>query len=155
MQILVISDEHGDFRALQQVLQIENCRHVFCLGDGVRDYEDAQDLYPNRIFHIVSGNCDWYSSSQFPAVNLETLEGKRILYMHGHLQDVKHTMAGAYRLAVQDEADVLLFGHTHCPFEEETEGILFCNPGSLADGNYGLLTIQDDEIVWNAKVLER
>ena len=153
MKILVVSDEHGDYNALQCVLQMESYSHVFCLGDGVRDYEDAKDDYMTIPFHIVTGNCDWYTSSHYPAVNLEVIEGKRILYMHGHIQDVKHTLSRAIALGKQDQADVLLYGHTHYPHEELVDGMLVCNPGSLANGAYGILTIENGQVSWQAKSL--
>lgn len=151
MRILVISDEHGDSRALQQILELEDCSHVFCLGDGVRDYQDAQDQYADRTFHIVVGNCDWMSFMPYPAVNMETIAGKRILYMHGHLQNVKESLDRAVQLGIQDRADVILYGHTHIPYEGEEEGILIGNPGSLANGDYAILTIENDEVSFDIK----
>ena len=43
--------------------------------------------------------------------------------------------------AEEQNADIVLFGHTHMPFESYMDGRRFFNPGALRDGRYGLLDI--------------
>ena len=40
---------------------------------------------------------------------------------------------------------MVVFGHTHTPYLEEKEVILF-NPGALKDGFYGVLDIEEEKI---------
>lgn len=143
MQIVVVSDVHGNDMALWQVMEAEQAAHVFCLGDGVREYEMVADSYPDRHFHIVCGNCDW--SGNYPTVGIDVLDGKRILFLHGHTKLVKRTLEPALALAREQEVDLLLFGHTHCYQVEKDGCILACNPGSLGfNGTYAVLS-------WNGK----
>ena len=144
MQIVVVSDVHGDDAALWRVLKTESARHVFCLGDGVREYAAAAAREPEREFHIVTGNCDWMSG--YPTVGIDTVGGKRIVFLHGHTKDVKRTTEPALALAREHKTDVLLFGHTHCPLVKKDGNILVCNPGSLGyDGTYLVLSWENAE----------
>ncbi len=137
MRALIVSDVHGDSGALERVLEKEYCQDIFCLGDGIRQYEDAREFHPDVHFHIVKGNCDW--DNFYPAVNLEEWGGKRVEYMHGHLQDVKRTLTVAVSMGLRDRADILLFGHTHEPYLNQEKEMLVCNPGSLARGDYAVM----------------
>lgn len=148
MQIVVVADVHGNDGALWQVMLAHpDVSHVFFLGDGVREYETVADMETHRSFHIVSGNCDW--AGGYPTVGIETLGGKRIVFMHGHTKHVKQTLEPALALAREMEADLLLFGHTHCQAVKKDGKVLACNPGSLGfNGTYAVLSWEnkDDEI---------
>ena len=81
------------------------------------------------------------------------LGGYRILMLHGHTVGVKHGMVQALAAAVRENADILLFGHTHEPYAETFSagrvymGVTFSktlhvmNPGSLAKGYFGSLSL--------------
>ena len=60
--------------------------------------------------------------------------GVRIFAVHGHRYDVKYDRELDYLLhaAAQEQADVVLFGHTHVQYCETREGILVLNPGACA-----------------------
>ncbi len=154
MQIVVVADVHGNDFALWQVLEAESSQHVFCLGDGVREYETVADANPDRTFHIVCGNCDWVGGH--PTIGIDVLDGKRLVFMHGHTKFVKRTLEPALAFAREQEADVLLFGHTHCSHVERDGAVLACNPGSLGfngtylvlswDGKDGEITVEKKEV---------
>lgn len=143
MQIVVVADVHGNDAALWQVLEAEHATHIFCLGDGVREYEMVAQATPERQFHIVCGNCDW--SQKYPEIGFETLFGKQILFLHGHTKSVKTTLAPSLALARERQAVLLLFGHTHRALVEEYDGILACNPGSLGKNGTYLVLSWDSE----------
>ena len=150
-RILVVSDTHGDERALWQALEEQpDARTVIHLGDGARETETMAELCKDRRFYIVRGNNDWGGAyRQLPETALEIVAGKRIFFTHGHRYDVK---MGIYRVvcaARERQADVLLFGHTHQPLVDYEEGLHILNPGSLTYGRptYGLLDITDAGIV--------
>lgn len=50
----------------------------------------------------------------------------------------------------KDKCDVIVFGHSHSPFNEVRNGVLFFNPGSPTDkifspyNSYGILEINDE-----------
>lgn len=141
MRLLIVADVHGRLGALLDVLDSQpTAQHVFCLGDGVEQYEEAATLYPDRIFHIVAGNCDFGASH--PRLGEIVLGGKRIVYTHGHIEQVKYGIEHAVSVARSRGADLLLFGHTHEPTRHYEDGLHIFNPGSLGyHGEYGVVDI--------------
>lgn len=130
MKILVVSDTHGNFTtALQAHTLAEPVDSIIHLGDGV---EDAQML--RSLMHLdviaVSGNCD--HDATVPREMLLEYEGKRILLVHGDVYGVKRNLAGLKQRATEVHADIVLFGHSHRATCITTSGILFLNPGTLA-----------------------
>ena len=140
MRILIVSDSHGHARNLLEVLlRHTDITTVIHLGDGHRECEDAAEAFPDRNFYGVAGNCDFACPA--PGLRLETFGGKRLMLAHGHHYGVKggyYTIACAAR---EREVDAVLFGHTHIPFSDYTDGLYLFNPGSLRDGNYGIADV--------------
>ena len=141
MRILVVSDIHGrDYLLREAIEQQPTARVVLFLGDGIRQVEAMQELYPDRTFYMVPGNCD-IGCNSLP-IRQETFGGKRFYFTHGHLHDVKYTLYRLDLAARQAEADIVLFGHTHQPYEEYAEGLYLFNPGSLGyDYSYGYVDV--------------
>ncbi len=136
MYILVISDSHGRVSEIEKAIETHSdIKHIFFLGDCVRDVENMPYFYPDKTFHIAPGNCDGYSSYK----SFETIElyGKRILFTHGHAFSVKLGMERLYAEAERQSADLVLFGHTHSAVTEYADGRYFVNPGSLYSGREG------------------
>lgn len=141
MRVLVVSDVHGKLNVLREAIEAQpTARDVIFLGDGLRQVEDVMDLYPDRTFYTVPGNCD-FGAKGIP-IRQETFGGKRFYFTHGHLHGVK---SGLYRLdlaAREAEADIALFGHTHVAYEEYADGLYLFNPGSLGyDYSYGYVDV--------------
>ena len=89
MRILVISDSHRRTNVIDKILESQpTAKHVFFLGDNAKDIEDFEFIYPQKSFHAVCGNCDF--ASMLPTVGLETVNGKRVFYTHGHTFSVKY-----------------------------------------------------------------
>ena len=147
MQVLIVADVHGNDEALWSALAAcPQARIVFCLGDGVREYEQAQASEPTRDFCIVRGNNDW-ATGNTPATAVREIEGHRVLCLHGHLHGVKQGLLRAEYTAREQGADILLFGHTHVPYGAVHDGLYLCNPGSLGyDGRYVTAEITRDAV---------
>lgn len=130
MRLLIISDSHGS-GIVDRIINIEkDAKHIFFLGDVLGDIEDLKYEYSDRIFHIVPGNCDFYS--QLSPVDLVDIEGVKIFYTHGHLHGVKYTTVNLLEAAKNCGADIALFGHTHIPVTEYEDGVHIVNPGSCS-----------------------
>ncbi len=147
MQILCVSDSHGDAAALLDLLERLDgtVDQLIFLGDGCRDLEQAASVYPFLPYAAVRGNCD--PSDDFPAYRVLNLAGVPIFITHGHIYGVKGSLDLLRRTAQQERAGLVLFGHTHRPQLVRTrEGLPFFNPGSLnsrqGTGSYGLLTVE-------------
>jgi len=131
--VLVLSDSHGDIESLKTAIRGygEKADLILHAGDGAQDLLRLQfsgvGLKP---WEGVRGNSD----ADFSLPLRKTIEyrGKRILLCHGHLHSVGSSLDELLRAARAEEADVVVFGHSHRPFWEEVAGILLLNPGSLS-----------------------
>lgn len=125
MKALIISDTHGLTEEVALVAQREKFEKGFHCGDFCTDPSQS----PFNTFVMVRGNND-----DHPKVANEELvqwAGLNILVTHGHLYQVEYSLLRLGYRAMEAEADVVLFGHTHYPVCLEQDGIIFCNPGSL------------------------
>ena len=146
MRILVVSDSHGDVFGLRCAIEAQPTASVLIhLGDGERDMDAVSGAAGNIKVIRVKGNADY--STDIPYNCVEIIEGKRIYCTHGQWEKVKY---GDYELicAAKDAgADLVLFGHTHTPAKDYIDGIYLFNPGSIRDGNYGVIDITKAGIV--------
>ena len=93
----------------------------------------------------VAGNCDFYA--HHPREARVTVEGKRLLLLHGDRYRVKlgYDMLSYY--AAENAVDAALFGHTHQPFAGYVGRALLINPGALKNGHYCILEVRAGDIV--------
>ena len=172
--VLVISDSHGHPDAIRAVLSEWKTRPyaVLFLGDGLRDVSVIQndEKYESLTVYAVAGNCD--GSILFPAdepeVRMVQLGEVRVLMMHGHTFDVKWGLSEAIAYAAKKQADVLLYGHTHAPYERLLPAgerlrdgtvlekpLLVANPGSLGaprggeEPSFGVLTVRGKSVLFS------
>lgn len=147
MKIVVFSDSHGNISNMEGVIRKENPDLVLHLGDMCRDIEEIQLRFPRQTIQNVCGNCDGFS--EVPDRRVLRVEGKRILMMHGHRYNVKMTPIAAIYAAREAEADILLFGHTHIPCCEQTDGLWVLNPGTCRGrgATYGMISLENGNVV--------
>lgn len=138
MKALVFSDSHGRVRPMVDALELYRPDAVFHLGDVVRDGDSLQTHCSHIPFYQVPGNCD-HNLTGLAEEQLARLEGKTILYLHGHTQRVKLGVGAAVKKAQQLGADILLFGHTHRPLIAQYDSLTVVNPGAAQDGRAALL----------------
>lgn len=145
MKLLVFSDSHGDTRLMERAVREEKPHHILHLGDVVRDAVALAEAFPQVPLDYVPGNCDGVCDIA-QAERLITLEGVRLLMMHGHTRGVKVGIGQAALRAREVEAQVLLFGHTHQPLCDRAGDLWLLNPGSIHQGyltTYGVVDIAD------------
>lgn len=147
MRIVVISDSHRAKGNLFEIVEmhLKDADLFLFLGDGEDDFDEVLMLYPELKYDRVSGNCDWYST--YPAYKNITAGGKKILFSHGHPFHVKFGYDEIIREAKAIGADICLFGHTHNQYTEYRDGLYIMNPGSAADGKYGMIDITKSGIM--------
>lgn len=142
MRILVVSDTHRDYYTLNQVIKSQpSAEVVFHLGDGADDIERIKSLYDNKMIISLRGNCDWNCSKSY--IEQITLESKKIFATHGHLFGVKISLTDIITEAKKNDANILLFGHTHQALCDYVDDMHIMNPGSLHGYNatYGIIDI--------------
>ena len=166
--ILVVSDTHGRYFALEEVLDRQlkldakfRPTHIIHLGDGAADVEEC--AIGKMCVHAVRGNCDDFFFSYSKGLEKEkiiVLNGYKILIMHGDSYSVKNGDERAIARAVECDADLLLYGHTHvatsytvssgtCVCQKNLhKDIKVMNPGSLGyDGKFGTVCLSDNGIL--------
>ena len=133
MKILVISDTHGYIGPAQNaIMNNPGVDLVIHLGDNWRDAHKLSLMFPNVQFECIRGNCD-FASNNVPDERLLELGGKRVFITHGHRYAVKKDYGRLYRRALELNADLVLFGHTHTADIVEMEKCCMVNPGSTSD----------------------
>ena len=129
-KVLVISDSHGwTERAERVIRELErSIDAVYFLGDYLKDGEALSRKFPRLAFLSVAGNCDFTNKNQFFSVNVA---GHKLYLCHGHKYGVKDSYDSIRSFGLAGGYDVVLFGHTHRPYVDDTEDILLLNPGSI------------------------
>ncbi|MBT7122578.1 MAG: YfcE family phosphodiesterase, partial [Clostridia bacterium] len=108
--------------------------------------KDVAGLDKKYTVYAVRGNCDM--GSKQVEERIVTIDGVKILALHGRKQKVKYHLLALSLYAKEKEVDIALFGHTHIPTERYSDGVLLYNPGSLYDMNptYGIITIDKGSV---------
>ncbi len=129
----------------------------FFLGDGERDLSAVQKRFPSLPVHAVRGNCDLRSA--LPLQLRCAVAGVKVFAAHGHRYNVKYDPAlrDLRYAALEADADVVLFGHTHLAFRDHSLGMEILNPGTIgrvARPSYGLLRVEEGRAETEIKYLE-
>ena len=156
MKLLVISDTHGYLSNARDVLNRigKYMSGVIHLGDHSYDAEDLKTEYPDLPFYIVRGNNDF--GSKAPNTATLSLNGKKLVLTHEHLQQVYWSYDSLYYWAEEQGADVVLFGHTHRPVNDNKGRILVFNPGSISmprgvpQPTFGILEIAKNGMIYGS-----
>lgn len=153
MTCLIFSDSHGDASCMKRALNKNpDAEVVFFLGDGISDAEALAIDDKCRMWIAVRGNCDFsvvFGNGVLNKTEQITLMGKKIMLTHGDVYGVKgglETLIGAAR---SRGADIVLFGHTHIPYESYDDGLYIFNPGTASHPYYsfGVLTLTENAVL--------
>ncbi|MBX3746234.1 MAG: metallophosphoesterase family protein [Verrucomicrobiae bacterium] len=132
MTLGLISDTHGRLppAALRALAGVDRILHAGDVGPPSLIAELAR-LAPVTVVH---GNTD--SHAGWPDFESVEIGPHRILVEH---IVSPHHPSPSFRLRLQlVRPTVVVFGHTHRPFAETLEGILYVNPGSAGAPRFGL-----------------
>lgn len=133
MKVLVMSDTHGYLtnarRAIEKNPDIELIIH---LGDYCRDVAQLIQLYPDKKFEYVYGNSD-IGVGLIAAEKTLEIENRRIFMTHGHKYSVKWDLNRILAKAELENAQIVLYGHTHIAVVEKASECTVLNPGSISE----------------------
>lgn len=130
MKILIVSDTHRHDSNLTEVLRrVSPIDCLIHLGDA-EGSEDYIRQIANAPVHIVSGNNDFFSD--LPREEEFMLGRYKVLITHGHYYYVSLDLQEIHRQALARGVDIVMFGHTHRPYLEQTPDLTVLNPGSLS-----------------------
>lgn len=135
----VISDTHGLLRPeVEKILQ--SCDLVIHAGD----FDNQMVFHKLKIrqpLYAVRGNNDFDWAEQLPQIRRFKLGNFRFLVVHDQA-DIPRDVG---------DAQVVIFGHSHMPFQKQQNGRLWLNPGSCGYRRFTLplsmavLTLQENE----------
>lgn len=135
-RILVISDNHGDYYTMNDVINKEKDVDIYIhLGDS------NLPSYLLTSFLGVKGNCDY--SLEFPLTRDIEVNNIKIHMEHGNSFRLSYDLDNYLN---DLKCDIFLFGHTHRKLDYKYNNTLLLNPGSLTrprDSNKGSYLIID------------
>ena len=150
-KLVIVSDSHKSPHALSSVMWAEkDAAALIFLGDGLDDLDLTMAEHPRLRIYAVAGNCDFCALE--PLDGLAVFEKMILYYTHGHNYGVKYDKESLARAAKNRGAEIALFGHTHVPFNQELDGVLLFNPGSLSRNqtggtSYGVLLLENGKLI--------
>ena len=103
---LVFSDSHGrDEKMLDIIKRHKEAEGIFFLGD-IENYGDRlRNSIPGPVYMAMT---------------------------HGHRQHVNMGIDTLKYWALEKEADIVMYGHTHVPFVEQSSSMTILHPGSIS-----------------------
>lgn len=132
MKVAVVADTHT--RGMTRTIPmgawpyLETAEHILHAGD-VTDPGVLDELKAMAPTTAVMGNCDAYDVRDWGATEQVEVElgGVKIAMLH----DSGPTKGRRERMRKRfPDARVVVFGHSHMPFNEDKDGLLLFNPGS-------------------------
>lgn len=138
MKLLVVSDSHGDRDILIELIKTYKGKVDAMIHCGDSELAETDSVWQEMM--SVKGNMDF--DQAYPPVRSIEIGQEKIVWVHGHLHDVKNSMQTLVFLAKEVKAKFAFFGHTHELAAEMIDGVLVLNPGSvlLPRGAYKLKT---------------
>ena len=147
--LLVISDSHGRSDIMRAVIERfgeGKDALIFC-GDGIGDLcacleagkknKKLAKAFP-PVVAFARGNGDYPDfpfgdgEIKVPLHQFIKVAGMNLMVTHGHAEGAYYGMGRMCQTAIENQADVVLYGHTHIASRKEEELVHFINPGSCS-----------------------
>ena len=148
MKIGVVSDTHSHIVPQQILDDFKNVDLIVHAGDFCST-ADLKIFSKIKEVRAVFGNMDGLEIRRIlPERDIFEADGLKIGLYHGHGSSEK-ILDFVKTEFKRDKVDIVIFGHSHQPFNEEINNVLYFNPGSPSDivrapyCSYGILEISD------------
>lgn len=144
-RLYVISDSHG-YRDFDMLLAASRDADAYAhLGDHASDGEEFARKN-GKFTALVRGNCD--PGSVQPDEEVITLDGVKILLVHGHTLGVKYSLTRLTYRALELGAACACYGHTHIADITWQQGVLLVCPGAFSSFSpqYARLDIKNGSV---------
>ena len=147
-KIGVVSDTHSKPLPLQMLDNFKGVDLILHAGD-ICSPDILEDLKEIKEVKAVYGNMDEHEIRQlFPKRQIIKYGSFSIGLYHGggHPEGLLAMVKKELR---NEKVDAVVFGHSHQPFNQEIDGVLYFNPGSPTDTvfapypSYGILELGD------------
>lgn len=131
MKFLIVSDSHGKWEIVRQLVNREKPEVVLHLGDHIGDAQKLSLICRETEVEAVPGNCDGLFLRD-ETERVLSYEGCRFFLTHGHGFRVKSGLNFLERAGYSMGVDAVLFGHTHQALVYQTStGMWMVNPGTV------------------------
>ena len=145
MKILIMSDIHGNYKSLNNVLKNESFDKLIILGDlfsygfnyNNKDENNILKLLSNYkdAIILIKGNCDEnISYEEFGLFAHNVIS----LHLNNHVVTLTHGNIYSKGFLPSYHGDIFVSGHTHVPMLLKEQGIIYLNPGSIGKPRGGL-----------------
>ena len=150
MKFLVMSDNHGRYLKVQEVIDTwrDKVDYIFHTGDSEFP---SDDVIWDQVDGVVTGNMDFDRGYRQQMVK-NTPVGN-VYLSHGHLTGVNRGYKEILEAGKKEKADFIFHGHTHRLYAEYVDGILLMNPGSLnqsrgehPERTFAIVEVGDEQI---------
>lgn len=156
MKIGVVADTHSLDLPAKLLKALEKTDLIVHAGDfcSLKEYKVFKNIKPVKA---VSGNCDETSLlKKLPVKDIFEIGGVNVGLFHGE-GSARTTLDSVINKFIDDDVDVVIYGHTHEPVVSEIHGVTYFNPGSPNDiitapyCSYGLMEIKNGKFKINIK----
>ena len=146
MKAAVFSDSHGQTVLMEEAVRRARPDVIIHLGDHDRDAVVLRETFPEIPLYSVCGNCDLMPLA--PARLTVQLGPVKAFLTHGHLYSVKFgSVDSLVYAAMEQDAKIALFGHTHEAYNQQIGGVHVINPGTAGKGRrptWALINVFDN-----------
>jgi putative phosphoesterase len=162
LKVGIVSDLHCNIQGLDLALQaLGDVDELLCLGDSIFEYQFSNAVVARlqeRRAHIIQGNHEEVFLGpggvrarerpgidpallgflvEQPSRRYLNLAGKRLLLVHSTPWEPRgeyvHPHSTKLDRFAEADADIVLYGHTHCQVVKRVGAVLVINPGSAGD----------------------
>ena len=151
MKIIVFADSHKDINSMRKAVKKEKPEMIIHLGDHVKDAIQLQKSFLDIKMEYVKGNTDIFDD--YDREKLLRIKNINIFATHGDKYFVDIGIKRILTKGLHENADIILFGHTHKAYIDNHKGCLLMNPGSIRckssdtkNAAYGIIILNDDKI---------
>jgi len=160
MRFIVLSDTHRYLKNALDVLEHfkDEADGFIHLGDHFEDAEKLHKQFPDMRYYSVRGNNDYEFDAPFNRIAF--IGGKKMLLTHGHKHKVSFGLMYLDYFGRQEEAEAVLFGHTHCPCLEYSGSMAMFNPGSISlprstyEPTFGIMDVINGNIIFSVYIVK-
>ena len=126
MKLVIISDVHGKKTLLERILRFNpDADNFLSLGDTEMTLDYLLDL------DIIGVKGNYPRDPGLGYEHFMTFNGKKFMLTHGHKYGVHKGLKKLAKKAIQENIDVILYGHTHIAHALYCNDTLLLNPGSV------------------------
>ena len=127
MKLVVFSDAHGYKEIVERIVNFNSDADYFIsLGDS----ELEQDFLLSNDIIMIKGN--YPRDPGFVYEREMEVEGLNFFLIHGHKYGVQRSLKKLIKHTINNNYDVVLYGHTHIADVMKVGKALILNPGSCA-----------------------